>query len=122
MPPIALALFGITPGGPLLPLSPDATPAASPTAGMGENAVFDIGLLTLSPEQARSAEQTVVKRVQTLTSTSTQEPYTRWFADAQPAGPADLPVAVVELTLADETSTRIWIDLLQRRDMLFLGW
>jgi hypothetical protein len=122
MPPIALALLGVTPGGPLLSLIPNATPVASPTAGAGENAVFDIGLLTLSPEQARSAEQTVITRVQTLNSLFTLEPYTRWFADAQPSGPADLPVAVVELTFAEETSTRIWAQLLQRRDLLFLGW
>jgi hypothetical protein len=122
MPPIALALLGVTPGGPLLSLTPGATPVASPAAGTGENAVFDIGLLTLSPEQARTAEQTVVTRVQTLTSMVTQEPYTHWFANAQAAGPSDQPVAVVELSFADNTSTRIWAQLLQRRDLLFLGW
>ncbi len=122
MPRVAMGLFGITPGGPLMSATAGATPEASPTADESEPAVFDIGLLTLSPEQARTAEQTVVARVQALDSQATQRPYADIFSSVTPAGPADLPVAVLELTFGDETTPGVWAQLLYRRDLLFLGW
>jgi hypothetical protein len=121
MPPVSMALFGISPGGPLMQLG-GGTPEASPTAAAVEPAVFDIGLLTLTPAQARTAEQTVVARVQALDSQVSLRPYRDLFTGVQPAGPANLPIAVLELTLSDQVSPRIWTQLIQTRDLLFLGW
>jgi len=121
MPQISMALLGITPGGPLLPMTVAGTPA-SPIAETIEPAVFEIGLLTLTPGQARTAEQTVVARVQALTSLATQRPYADMFTSVHPAGPADLPVAVLELTFSDEVTPHLWTQLLFQRDLLFVGW
>jgi hypothetical protein len=122
MPPVTMGLFGISPGGPLMPLTAGGTPEASPTADEIAPAVFDIGLLTLTPEQARTAEQTVVSRIEALDSQVSLRPYRDLFASVQPAGPTDLPIAVLELTPSDQVSPRIWTQLIQTRDLLFLGW
>jgi hypothetical protein len=119
MPPISLALLGVSAGGPLLNFGAGGTPEASSTI---ESAVFDIGLLTVSPSQARTAERTIAARVGALGSAVTQRPYANMFTSVQPAGPADLPIAVVELTFSAESSPRIWAQLILQRDLLFLGW
>jgi hypothetical protein len=122
MPPVSMALLGVSAGGPLLNFGAGGTPEASPVAEAGESAVFDIGLLTFSPGQARTAEQTIATRMAALSSLVTLRPYAEMFTSVQPAGPADLPIAVVELTFSAESSPRIWTQLLPQRDLLFLGW
>lgn len=121
MPPISLALLGVSPGGPLPPpLS--GTPEPSPVAEVSRLAVFEIGLLTLTPDRARTAEQVVTARVQALSSSVSQRPYRDMFTRVKSVGPADQPIAVVQLTFGDAVSPRLWTQLLFRRDLLFLGW
>jgi hypothetical protein len=122
MPPISLALFDVSASGPLPPSTVTGTPEASPIAEVGKSAVFDIGLLTLTPGQARTVEQMAVARVQTLDSQVRPLPYADLFSDVQSAGPADQPIAVIELTFSDEFGPRLWIQMIFQRDLLFLGW
>src|SRR5262245_38124957 len=63
MPPITMALFGISPGGPLPEPLAEGTPEATPVIESIEPAVYEIGLLTLAPGLARDAEEIVVARV-----------------------------------------------------------
>jgi hypothetical protein len=124
MPPITMGLIGVTPGGPLQPVSSDGTPESSPVPlpDVGAPAALDIGLLTLTLADAREAEQIAVARIGALDSLRYERPYSELFTNVTPAGPADLPVAVIELGLSDEILPSIWADLLFSRDMLFVGW
>jgi hypothetical protein len=122
MPPITLALFGVSPGGPL-PSGPNTgTPEATPVLETIEPAVYEIGLLTLTPGDARTAEQVVVARIGALSSPNTQSPYAEMFTTVTPAGPAELPIAVLELTFSDAITPAIWAQLIYQRDLLFVGW
>jgi hypothetical protein len=122
MPPITMALFGVSAGGPLPEALGEGTPEATPVPEDIEPAVFEIGLLTLVPGNARTAEETVVARIGALNSTRTEQPYGEMFTSVTPAGPAELPVAVLELTFSDETLPSIWLNMIFSRDLLFVGW
>jgi hypothetical protein len=122
MPPITMALVGVTPGGPLEPASSDGTPEATPIPETTDPALLEIGLLTLTPGDARTAEEVVVARIAALDSLITQQPYADMFTTVTPVGPAGVPVAVIELGLRDEVLPSVWSRLLFTRDMLFVGW
>jgi hypothetical protein len=122
MPPITLGLFGVSPGGPLPQPLENGTPEASPVPDISEPAAYEIGLLTVTPGDARTAEQVVVARVDALSSPLTQRPYAEMFTSVTPAGPANLPIAVLELTFSEEVTPAIWAQLIYQRDLLFVGW
>jgi hypothetical protein len=122
MPPITMALFGISAGGPLPEPLGEATPEATPVPEDIEPAVYEIGLLTLAPGNARTAEAVVAARIGALNSTRTDQPYAEMFTSVTPAGPAELPVAVIELTFSDKTHPSIWLNMIFSRDLLFVGW
>jgi hypothetical protein len=117
-----MALIGVTPGGPLEPASSDGTPGATPIPETTDPALLEIGLLTLTPGDARAAEEVVVARVAALDSLITQQPYADMFTTVTPTGPAGVPVAIIEMGFGDEVLPSVWSRLLFSRDMLFVGW
>jgi hypothetical protein len=122
MPPITMALFGVTPGGPLPESLAEGTPAATPVLADIEPARYEIGLLTITPGDARTVETVVAARIDALSSLQVERPYSEMFTSVSPAGPANLPIAVVELTFSDTVTPGIWSQLIYQRDLLFVGW
>jgi hypothetical protein len=118
MPPVLMAMIGITPGGPLPTLDvtdPDATPAPTP-----ETATLEISLLMLTQEAAQQAIEIAGERLETAVSFQTNHPFTEIFASWDLSVAPDAPVARLSITLQN-TLPNIWTKLLFARDLPFLS-
>lgn len=118
VPPILLALVGVTPGGPMPTLdltNPDATPAPSP-----ETATLELSLLMLTMDAAQQAIDIVGERLETAVSLRSNQPFTEIFASWELAVGEDAPVARLSFTLQNALP-KIWMDLLFARDFPFLS-
>jgi hypothetical protein len=117
MPPVSLAVIGMTPGGPAANFSEDdEVPFELPPAKIV------VRLLMTAPNSAANAASTIDSRLRTLNSAFTQQPYTDFFASWEIAPSDDGSTLSIDFTLADETLAAIWIQLFFRRDLLFLAW
>jgi hypothetical protein len=118
MPPIATALLGITPGGPIQhPL--DETPTPRPDLPAAQ---FEIAILLPNAAAAQTAAQVIEERLQTMVSLYSLRPLTDYFASWDSRVLSDAPVVVLELTFAPETSPNLWVQMIARRDLPFLAW
>jgi len=118
VPPILLAIVGITPGGPLPfldPDNPDATPEPTP-----ETATMELSLLMLTQEMAQQAIDIAGERLETAVSLRVDRPFKDLFASWELSVAEDAPVARLSFTLQD-TSPNIWTDMLFNRDFPFLS-
>lgn len=123
MPPVRLALLGITPGGPLqAPLAGEETPEPAPPDQA--RARFVLVLLMTDVEAAEAAVPVVEERLRTGQSQASR----RAFADLFPTDEqrieaiAGEPVLLVDLGLGDETPLNIWVQMLFNRDLGFVAW
>ncbi|HKG26528.1 MAG TPA: hypothetical protein VKB09_12830 [Thermomicrobiales bacterium] len=118
MPPISMALLGVTPGGPLPERSnADATPQPDiPPAQL------EIALLLESQEAAETAVHVAEERLATQTPMATGQPLTDNFSSWDSHVLPDQPVAVLELNFAPGVPPRIWAEMIFRRDLPFLAW
>jgi hypothetical protein len=118
MPPLLLAMIGVTPGGPI-PVrnvdDPDATPIPAP-----ETATLEISLLTLSQDAAQQAIDIAGERLETAVSLQTGEPFTEIFASWELSVAADAPVARLSIILQN-VLPNIWMNLLFSRDLSFIS-
>jgi hypothetical protein len=118
MPPISLALLGVTPGGPLdRPLGGVGTPEADPPP-----ARLEIALLLPSHADAETAARVATERLETGVSLYNARPLTESFASWTARALPDRPIAVLELRFAPGVLPTLWIDLINRRDLPFLAW
>jgi hypothetical protein len=118
MPPIALALLGVTPGGPVtLPGGGIATPRPDVPP-----ARFEIALLLGNHAAAETAARVIDERLATGTSLFTLRPLTDYFSSWDVHALPDEPIAVAEITFAPDVQPRLWIQMLARRDLPFLAW
>jgi hypothetical protein len=121
LPPIVLALLGWTAGGPIERLSADEDEAATPLPQGVPEAQPVALLLMLTPAAAESAVPIIEERLETGTSLMTRQPYTDFFADWTITAISDEPVVVLDFTLA-EAHRDILVQMLLRRDLVFLAW
>jgi hypothetical protein len=118
MPPIALALLGVTPGGPVtLPGGEIATPSADVPP-----ARFEIALLLNNHAAAETAARVIDERLATGTSLFNHRPLTDYFSSWEVHALPVQPVTVAELTFAPDVQPRIWIQMIAHRDLPFLAW
>jgi hypothetical protein len=118
MPPILLALLGVTPGGPLFrPASQSATPQPDIPP-----AQFEIAVLLPTHAAAETAAQVATERLKTGTSQATKRPLTDYFSSWDAHALPDSPVMVLELNFAPGVQPRIWVQMIDRRDLVFLAW
>lgn len=115
--PIVQVLAGITPGGPATYTGGSGTPLAElPPAQV----VFRA--LLAGSGAAASAVGIVDKRLESLDSATTGAGYGELFASWDVRSEQDAPVLDVDLTLAEDVTAGIWLQLIFRRDLLFLAW
>lgn len=117
MPPVVMALLGMTAGG---PIQPDDESVALPPDSPDAHAV--IALLTLSPEAAGIAAPIIEDRLATGSSTQTDRPYAELFPRRTVEAVPEVPVVLIELTLGEETHRGILMQMLFNRDLGFLAW
>jgi hypothetical protein len=117
IPPIDLALLGVTAGG---PVSRPMT-QASPTPGI-PNASFEIALLMQSEEDAAKAAEIALDRIATGESWLTQRPLTTFFESWDSHVVSDPPVARLSLTFSSDSFATFWLRMVLSRDLPFLAW
>jgi hypothetical protein len=118
MPPIALAMLGLTPGGPLLGrLTGDETPEPLPRELQALNLAY---ALMATPGTAAEAAAIALERLDTGMSVRTTQPYATYFTEWEAEALAEDNVLRLQLTPAGHP--RIIWDMLLSRDMLFLAW
>lgn len=118
MPPVRIALIGITGGGPY-PSRATSTDTGTPVP-TPETARVEISLLTYSVEEAERAITVAGERLATMDSLRSHLSYRDFFASWDLSVAADAPVARLSLELGDSWP-RIWSDLLFDRDLGFIG-
>jgi hypothetical protein len=118
LPPVRLALFGLTGGGPLLqPLRGTPYPEApnQPRARAG------IALLMADEVTAAAAAPVVAERLATLPSAVNAVPYAEYYPERNVAVAPGLPVVLIDLGTGDR-HPRILFDMVFNNDLLFLAW
>ncbi|MGH2559075.1 MAG: hypothetical protein ACRDJH_08425 [Thermomicrobiales bacterium] len=119
MPPAKLALFGVTPGGPISapPDQPDATPVAADNP-----AIWVIRLLMASAASAETAAVTIPNRIATLNSLVRHQPYADMVTVRRSEALADPPAVALDLEFnVDEVLPALWYQAIVNRDVLFLA-
>jgi hypothetical protein len=120
MPPVALALIGTTLGGPLPPLTPDATPESS-AAGQPSARCLVVLLLT-DQAAATTAAAVINERLGAMVSLTTGRRYVEDFPNHTIRVAPEAPVVVVELVPGPGRVARLIFDRLDQRDLLFVAW
>lgn len=118
MPPVRLALIGVTGGGPY-PTRETATGTgtAVPTP---ELARVEISLLTYSEAEAQQAIEVAGERLATTNSLRTGRPYSEIFASWELSVAEDAPVSRITLELGS-VWPNVWADMIYARDLGFIG-
>jgi hypothetical protein len=116
MPPILMALLGVTPGGPVPPQF-----AGTPTPGLPA-ARDEFALLMPDEAAAKIAADVATKRLATGVSAVNGQPYAAMFDAWHASVPPGTPVMRLELDFAPRTSPSVWIEMPAARDLLFLAW
>ncbi|MGH2548083.1 MAG: hypothetical protein ACRDHN_01755 [Thermomicrobiales bacterium] len=116
VPPILLALIGVTPGGPMptSDSSGEATPIPTP-----ETATLELSLLMASDEDAQNAIDLLDERLKTAISYRVRQPFTEWFTSWDLSVAEDAPIARLSIELQN-CYPKIWMDLLFSSDFSFL--
>jgi hypothetical protein len=117
IPPILLALIGVTPGGPMPTgdFSGEATPIPTP-----ETARLELSLLMPSAEAAQQAIDIVGERLPTAISYRINQPLTVYFKSWDLSVAEDAPVARISIELQN-SMPKLWMDMLFARDFTFLS-
>lgn len=115
MPPVAIGLIGITPGGPL-PVR-EGTPEPA-----GPEAQVVIRLLLVQPGSAEQAARAIQARLAGYRSVATNQPLLDRFAAWEVRPLAAANAVEVALTPGDRGPLGIWMNLFLQRDLLFLAW
>lgn len=117
IPPAAVALLGMTAGGPLktrdatVPLPPD-TP----------NARAVIALLMFSPAAAEQTAPIVEERLASGSPITIDQPFAELFPERTVRVVPGEPVVLIDLSLGKETPQNILQRLLRNRDLGFIAW
>ena len=124
MPPVRLALFGVTLGGPVRPflIGPDVTPVA--LAEGHPEARFRIVLLLGSAAAAEAAVGLIEYRLDTGRSLRVDRPLAEFFPASQRRVTAvpGTPIVTVDLGYGEEAPLALWRDMLLARDVGFVAW
>ncbi|HET8523867.1 MAG TPA: hypothetical protein VFL82_11555 [Thermomicrobiales bacterium] len=115
--PVKLALFGVTAGGPLMPVQGGGTPIATERA-----ADFVIELLMADQQAAQAATQIIPKRLASLDSIRTRQPYTDLVTLHKIDVAPDAPVVAIHLDFAADRPPATWTTMVSSNDLLFLAW
>jgi hypothetical protein len=117
LPPILLALVGVTPGGPLPTgaVDEDATPIPTP-----ETATLELSLLMPSADAAQQAIDIIEKRLPTAMSYRINQPLTVYFKSWELSVAEEAPVARISIELQNALP-KLWMDMLFSRDFTFLS-
>jgi hypothetical protein len=115
MPPILMALFGVTAGGPLV----GGANAARTSRSEIPPARFEIAILLANRDAGAAAVQGVKNRLANNNDLRTHEPLTDEFASWDVHALADRPIVVLELRFAPGVQPTLWFYLV---DLGLLGW
>lgn len=116
MPPIAMALLGFTSGGPVTAGEEFALPADGPDAEV------IVALQMVSADAATSAVPVIDERLATGVSKQTEQPYAEIFPERTVEAMSGTPIIRITLTLGEDVSRGILMQLLYNRDLGFLAW
>lgn len=121
MPPVALALIGVSPGGPLADVTPDdGTPfPATPDQPV---AFGRVSLLFDDLAVAEAALTVVGARIANGLRYSGEGRFTDLFSSWTLVVGSGLPVLTIDLSFAGAVSPRQMFDLFQQRDLGFVAW
>jgi hypothetical protein len=117
LPPVSLALLGVTAGGPLTPpvgLTPEPLPPGMPAARLL------LALHMRSPADAAAAVPVIEERLATLASWESGRPYAEYFPERVVRAVTDEPVVLIELSLAVGESTRTLVQMWIDQDLAFV--
>jgi hypothetical protein len=115
MPPILMALFGVTAGGPLV----GGANAARTSQSEIPPARFEIAILLANRDAAVAAVQGVKNRLANNGDPRTGEPLIDEFASWDVHALADRPIVVMELRFAPGVQSTLWYYFV---DLGLLGW
>jgi hypothetical protein len=118
MPPILMALFGVTAGGPLVGGADAARTAQSELPP----ARYEIAILLASRDEAAAAAQGAKDRLANLNDPRTHESMSDEFASWDVHALADRPIVAMELTFAPGVQPRLWLVLFYAGGLGFLAW
>ncbi len=119
MPPVRLALLGITGGGSLS--AANADDAGGPDQSDQPEARIVIALLMANRAAAEQAAAVVLSRLEDGVSSDTSEPYAQFFPERSAEAAPEGPVVLVTLTTG-ERPARVIFEMYYRRDLGFLAW
>lgn len=122
LPPIELAVAGVTPGGPLpftrqndqgtpLPFRDDTPPAR-----------LAFALLFADEASATTAVSVIESRLATGDSQATRQPFAALFAAWIVRVVPGTPVVWIELTVQPDVPPKTWLLLVERGDLDFIAW
>lgn len=118
MPPVDLALLGVTAGG---PISRSFNEIGTPPPDI-PRAVFQIALLFSDANAPVDAAQIAVDRLETGQSLRTMRPFTDYFESWDTRTLTDPPIMVLSITFADDSFSSFWMQFVFARDLLFIAW
>ena len=124
MPPVWLALFGVTPGGPVLRPGLEAVPKAVPLDPTQPEPRARIVLLLGSADEALTAVEVIEHRLDTWHSFFDERPFADIFPPAERQAQAIPGERVVRIDLGFGPGMRstLWVDKLGTRDVGFVAW
>ncbi len=117
IPPIALGLVGITPGGPTRPGNDGGAPPV-----VLPDATIVYRLLMSESGSADAAVDVVLERLESMSSVITRELFSDIYELREVSSIFDGAVLGVDLRPADGRSIALWTSGLFARDLLFLAW
>jgi len=123
MPPVLLALLGVSQGGPAPPpLGDDATP--EPPSPDAPRARFRMALLLQTAEAAQAAAPIIEQRLEDGESLATGQPYADVFpaAERQVEVVPNTHVVRLDLGFAEDRPPGLWLQLFYQRDLGFVAW
>jgi len=117
VPPIALGLVGVTPGGPTVIYEEGEEPVITMPP-----ATIAYRLLMAETDTAETAAEVVEARLGSMRSMRTNQPWSELFGSWDARAVADGDVLALDLTPAAGHPVSIWPQMLFARDLLFLAW
>jgi hypothetical protein len=119
LPPVRLAVLGITPGGPMPAPIVGGTP--EPVAEGQPRARFTIGLLMADQAAAATAAPVVLKRLTTLTTLADPDlTYAELYPERTVGVVAGTPVVLIDLAFAEDQGPWVVWQALRTFDLLFI--
>jgi hypothetical protein len=128
LPPVRLALLGVTAGGPVPPtMSRSGEPTPTPEAEAGSAARFAISLLMEDRAAAEAAAGIVEARLERLQTVEGAEPFADLDPERSVTVAAEAPVVLIDLAFARDRAGQpdeyvLWFRRFGMGELLFVYW